>query len=112
VDDIVQHDVRLQDQARRTAGIGQFLPDHGVVTVIETQPAMGLGRSGAQQARFPGGEPEGAIDNALFFPPVEIGSQMDGEELAHGVTEQREFVARGGPGLDRDHAGSWWGIRT
>jgi uncharacterized protein YutE (UPF0331/DUF86 family) len=42
VDDVVNHHIRLQGQARAGAGVAHLLANHGVIAEVEAEAAIGL----------------------------------------------------------------------
>ena len=82
MDHVGDHDVRLQGDACGRPGIGQLLADHGVVAVVQVQAAIGLRDLRAEQAGIATGQPEGPVDDTFFLPPVQVGRQVLGEDLA------------------------------
>ncbi len=99
LDDIVHHDVRLEREAeRRSAEIGGFLVDDGVIAEVEAQAAIFFRNGGAEQAELARLGPDLARHDLFLVPFHRIGRDLVLHEAAHGLAEGLVIGGIGGAG--------------
>ena len=102
--EIVDRDIRLQDNACRAADIAQFLIDDGIVAIIHPKPAILFRHRRTKQARFSAGQPEITINNAFAFPVIQLRDGDLLEKFANLATKQFMFGFEDGACLRVQHS--------
>ncbi len=93
----------LERDAGGRPRIGEFLPDDRIIAEVEAQPTIVRRNGRAKQPGIAAGLPEGAIDDAVRLPTIEMRHQRDAEEFADLIAEQVMIGVIGGAAGHVEH---------